>query len=563
MKNTLYLLFLVSSFSILSAQTPIRVDVADVKQEELFIDAQREKVLGNYEKAETLFKAILDKTEENATVYFALAQVLSQLEKDEESVQMAEKAVALEPENIWHKVYLSEIYEKTGNDLKAAGVYEQLVKSYPDKLDYYNSWAFYLIRAQKIEEAIDVYNLIEKEQGISETTVRKKHTLYLGLGDTKKAGKELEALVKNFPTRIEYQHLLASFYTQFNQAEKAKSTYKNILSINPDDPKALLALKGKGNANNKDIYAQLGFLFEKSSIKIDDKIKELLPLIQDAIQSNNPSKLDKTLELTEILVKVHPEEAKAYAARGDLLYNRGELEAAEKNYLKTIELDESVYPVWEQLMYIYWQQKKYNALIDAAEESIDIFPNQARIYFMNGLALQELREHKNALDLFQEANLMVGNNQQLKADLLRQMGISYQELKQYSQADKVFDQAVALNPTSSALLNAYSYALAKRGEQLPKAEQMIEKALKQSPNQAILEHTYAWILYQQGKFKEARKWMESAIEKQADALFIEHYGDILFKLGEKETALANWKKAQELGLQSKELERKIEEQKLN
>jgi len=562
MKNWLHLLLFLSSISILSAQTPIRVDVADVKQEELFIDAQREKVLGNYEKAEALFKVILDKTEENPTVYFSLAQVLSQLEKDEEAIQMAEKAVALESSNTWYKVYLSEIYEKTGNDEKAAIIYEQLAKSYPDEIEYYNSWAFYLIRAQKIEEAIDVYNLIEKRQGISETTVRKKHTLYLGLGDTKKAGKELESLIKTFPKQLEYQHLLASFYTQFNQVDKAKTVYQNILAINPDDSKALLSLKGKSNASN-DIYSQLGFLFEKSSIKIDDKIKELLPLIQDAIQSNNPSKLDKTLELTEILVKVHSEEAKAYAARGDLLYHKGELEDAKTAYLKTIELDESIYPVWEQLMYIYWQRKEYKALINTAEEAIDIFPNQAHIYFLNGLALQELKEHKDALDLFQEASLMVGSNQQLKADLLRQMGISHQELKQFSAADKVFDQAVALNPTSSALLNAYSYALAKRGEQLPKAEQMIEKALKQSPNQAILEHTYAWVLYKQGKFKDARKWIENALGKQADALFIEHYGDILFKLGEKEAALMNWKKAQELGLQSKELERKIEERKLN
>ncbi|MEL6721157.1 MAG: tetratricopeptide repeat protein, partial [Bacteroidota bacterium] len=392
MKNTLYLLLFCWNFTVLFAQTPIRVDVADVKQEELFIDAQREKVLGNYEKAETLFKAILEKTEENATVYFSLAQVLSQLDKDEEAVQMAEKATALEPNNSWYKVYLSEIYEKTGNDLKAAAIYEQLTKVHPEEMDYYNSWAFYLIRAQKIEEAIDVYNLVEKKQGISETTIRKKHTLYLGLGDIKKAGRELETLAKTFPTQLEYQHLLAAFYMQFKQTEKAKSIYQNILSINPDDPKALLALKGENKSSSSDIYTQLGFLFEKSSIKIDDKIQELLPLMEDAIQSNNPSKLDKTLALAEILVKVHPQEAKAYAAYGDLLYYKGELEEAKNTYLKTLELDESVYTVWEQLMYIYWQQKDYDALIDACEEAIDIFPNQAQVYFMllHGLERQAI-----------------------------------------------------------------------------------------------------------------------------------------------------------------------------
>ncbi|MEM9849993.1 MAG: hypothetical protein AAF847_19035, partial [Bacteroidota bacterium] len=80
------------------------------------------------------------------------------------------------------------------------------------------------------------------------------------------------------------------------------------------------------------------------------------------------------------------------------------------------------------------------------------------------------------------------------------------------------------------------------------------------PNQAYLEHTYAWVLHQQQKFKAAKKWIESALEKQETALFVEHYGDILFALGDKTAALEQWKKAQSLGTSSKALEQKIREQ---
>ncbi|MEM9885686.1 MAG: tetratricopeptide repeat protein [Bacteroidota bacterium] len=539
------------------AQTPIRVPVADVKQEEVFINAQLEKLLGNYEKAEELFRAILESHSDEATIYFSFAQVLSQLNKDEEAVKMAEKAVELDKANLWYKVYLTEIYEKAGDDLKAAAIYEALAKSEPDKEEYYNSWAFYLIRAQKIEEAIAVYNAFEKRIGVTESLIRKKHTLYLGLGDTKKAGKELVKLAAAFPNDLAYQHLLAAFYTNFEQPEKAQMIYKNILKINPDDASALMALKSGENNGKEDDYADLKRIFEKPNIEIDAKIKELLPLIEEAIEDNNPTKLNATLSLAETLVKTHPEEAKANAAYGDLLYHSNKLEEAKLAYQKTISLEESVYPVWQQLMYIHLKQNDYEALEKVSEEAVDIFPNQARVYLMNGLALNQLGDYDDAIAILQEASYMVGSNQQLKLDLLTQMAMTYENKKQFSDADKNFQQALEIAPNSVALLNTYSYALAERAEQLPKAELMIKKAMKAQPNQAYLEHTYAWVLHKKKDQKEAQKWIEKALEKQETALFVEHYGDILLARGEKAAALGQWKKAQELGSKSKNLEQKI------
>ncbi|MEM0995223.1 MAG: tetratricopeptide repeat protein, partial [Bacteroidota bacterium] len=494
------------------AQTPVRVPVAEVKQEEVFIDAQREKLLGNYEKSEALFRSILEDNANEAPVYFSFAQVLSQLEKDDEAVKMAEKAVELDKDNLWYKIYLTEIYEKTGNDLKAAAIYEALVKANPNEEEYYNSWAFYLIRAQKIEDAIAVYNAYEKRIGITESLVRKKHTLYLGMGDMKKAGKELEQLAAAFPTNLEYQHLLAAFYDNFGQKDKAQVVYKKILKANPDDASALMALQGNAASKSEDAYADLKRIFEKPNIKIDAKIKELLPLIQDAVATNDPAQLNATLMLAETLVRTHPEEAKANAAYGDLLYHSNKLNEARTAYEKTLTLDESVYSVWEQLMYIHLRQNNYEALEAVSEEAIDIFPNQARVYLMNGLALNQLEEYDDAIDIFQEASFMVGADQQLKLDLLTQMGMTYENMQQTENADKSFTQALEIAPNSVALLNTYSYALAERGEQLAKAEAMIQKATKAQPNQAYLEHTYAWVLHQQQKFKAAKKWIESALE---------------------------------------------------
>jgi len=68
----------------------------------------------------------------------------------------------------------------------------------------------------------------------------------------------------------------------------------------------------------------------------------------------------------------------------------------------------------------------------------------------------------------------------------------------------------------------------------------------------------------QGKFSEAKTWQEKAIAAGGDkeAVLIEHYGDILFKLGDSAGAVVQWKKAKDLGGASELIGRKITEGKL-
>jgi predicted negative regulator of RcsB-dependent stress response len=83
------------------------------------------------------------------------------------------------------------------------------------------------------------------------------------------------------------------------------------------------------------------------------------------------------------------------------------------------------------------------------------------------------------------------------------------------------------------------------------------------PNTASFEDTYAWILFRQKSYAEARVWIEKALvsDKDHSAVQEEHYGDIMFYLGDTNAAVENWKKAKENGAKSPVLERKINERK--
>ena len=114
------------------------------------------------------------------------------------------------------------------------------------------------------------------------------------------------------------------------------------------------------------------------------------------------------------------------------------------------------------------------------------------------------------------------------------------------------------------MLNNYAYYLSERNEELEKAERMSRKCNDLQPGVATYLDTYAWIFYKQGKFSEAKTWQEKAIAAGGDkeAVLIEYYGDILFKLGDSAGAVVQWKKAKDLGGASELIGRKITEGKL-
>ncbi|MDF2431568.1 MAG: hypothetical protein JWP44_1199, partial [Mucilaginibacter sp.] len=109
----------------------------------------------------------------------------------------------------------------------------------------------------------------------------------------------------------------------------------------------------------------------------------------------------------------------------------------------------------------------------------------------------------------------------------------------------------------------YAYYLSLRGEQWDKAARMSKQSNDLQPNNASFEDTYAWILFKQKDYANAKQWIEKAIadDKDNSAVKSEHYGDIMFYLGNIDAAVENWKKAKAHGDHSPALDRKINERK--
>ena len=114
------------------------------------------------------------------------------------------------------------------------------------------------------------------------------------------------------------------------------------------------------------------------------------------------------------------------------------------------------------------------------------------------------------------------------------------------------------------MLNNFSYYLSLRKDKLDKAAEMAKKENDLTPNSSNNEDTYAWVLYSQGKYTEAKTWLEKAIVNGGDknGTILEHYGDVLFRLGNTNDAMSNWQKAKLTGDHSEFLDKKIADKKI-
>ena len=91
---------------------------------------------------------------------------------------------------------------------------------------------------------------------------------------------------------------------------------------------------------------------------------------------------------------------------------------------------------------------------------------------------------------------------------------------------------------------------------------MCEKLMAlESENSTYLD-TYAWVLYKQKKYEKAKELLERALISSDDGTVIEHYGDVLYQLNDKENAVLQWERSKKTGDYSEFLDKKLQDKKL-
>ncbi len=139
------------------------------------------------------------------------------------------------------------------------------------------------------------------------------------------------------------------------------------------------------------------------------------------------------------------------------------------------------------------------------------------------------------------------------------MGDAYNGLGDHAKSDEYYEAVLKVDPLNDHVLNNYSYFLSLRNEKLPRAIQLAQKLVERHPTDATYLDTYAWVLYVSKDYTKAKQYLEKALSNPANVsgTIIEHYGDVLYKLGQPEKAIDQWKAAKVKGNAGPDIDKKI------
>ncbi len=540
---------------ILSSEDSIRI-------KELFYEGLREKTKQNTAESGSYFQKILEIDPSNHAALYELSNVYHLKNQEKEAEKYARNAVTVNSDNKWYWLLLGDIYKKSRNIDQLLLVFDELIRIDPAEEDYYFDKANAFFIQNKNDEAEKVYKEIETRFGISESLIIARQRLYQKQGNTGKATSELESLIAKNPGDMRNYLNLSEVYLKQGDFNKTVETLTKAKNINSSDPYISLALADvyKTQGKNSEAFVELKKAFSDPTLNIDAKVQILLSFFPEL--KKDPKTRTETIELGLITTQTHPADPKAFSVYGDILFQDNQLEKAKNAYKDALKLNNQVYQIWEQLLTIQTNQRDYAAVITDGEEALSLFPNQAPLYFYTAIAYAQTNKHEKALSHLKNAASLEVDNKVFLSQIYSAMGDSYNKLKKFKESDQSYEKALELYPDNTYVLNNYAYYLSLRKENLDRAASMSKRSNEVEPGNASFEDTYAWVLFKQKKYKEAKIWIEKAIKSNKEnSTQLEHYGDILFNLGEKERALEQWKLAKEKGEKSEILEKKIYEKK--
>ncbi len=539
----------------------------------MFIDANKEKALGNYEVSAALFQKCLELDKNNAASAYELSKIYlggsisrTGINKDllNKSLQLAEKAVKEDETNIWYKELLAQIYDVKGDDKNILKTYDELIVLDPKNVEYYSAKATVFERQKDYNKAIETYNKIEEILGINASTSFKKSKQWFMLKKEDKSINEIEKLISAFPQNTDYYQKLAEIHMLNDNENKVIETYERLKKVDPENGQIHLYLYEMYIKKNEpeNAYKEAQLLFQNELIDIDKKVK--IALNYYILTEKDSSYKPKTEELIDLLMTVNPDEAKSFAIAGDYYLREQQKERALNYFITAVNLDQNRYPIWTQVFLTAAELNKHDTIIALGEQCKEFFPNQPTPYYFKGISLLQLNKNEAAIEELVSGKNMVYDNLPLLMQFNSLLGDAYNNTKQYKKSDEAYESVLALDSNNIQVLNNYAYYLSVRKEKLNRALEMSKKTVDYDSESSTFADTYGWIFYQMKQYNEAEKWIKKSIELGGDnsGIIVEHLGDIYFQQNKIELAIQQWKKALKLGGTTENLEKKIKDKKL-
>lgn len=552
--------------------------LSDKKRQEfefVFIEALKQKRVGNLDKAVGFFSNCLEIDPKSAAAMYELSNIYIQRGDFTSAMLLLEKAVKINPNNDWYKILLSQIYQKNKEFERASELLSELAQRNPDNLNFLYLNAILLKEAKLYDKALKEYSKLQKKVGNIDQLVVEKQKILLEKGDKKGAIQEINNLIKSDKKEPKYYGLMADLYLTLKDREKALEYYNKVLEVDPENGFVHLSLANYWLADKKKEKAleeaKKGLISKNLETANKLRFFEILRIEKDKHGLTE----DELASMLTLLMSSDSKDVGIYAYYIDYLLEKTQrikekearlekFKEARVHLRRFVKMHKADPQKWNQLLLIENDLQDTLALYNESIEALKYHSTEPLFYILNAFSAVQQEKYDEAMETLNKGEKFADGKPALKAQFPLNRAEIYFKQNKKKEAFEEFDKALLLNPNDYMALNNYAYYLSlEKDADLNKAEQMSSRVIAANPTNSTYLDTYAWVLFKKKDYRLAKFYMESALSNGGNdsGVLIEHYGDILFHLDKVDEAVENWKKAKEKGVKSETLDKKIKDKK--
>ena len=536
------------------------------KYDYFFLEAMRLKEKKDYASAFGLLQHCLDIHPNAASALYEVSQYYMFLRQVPQGQEALEKAVANAPDNYWYSQGLASLYQQQNELDKAITLLEQMVVRFPAKQDPLFNLLDLYGRQEKYDKVISTLNRLEKHMGKNEQLSMEKFRIYLQMKDDKKAFQEIESLVQEYPMDMRYQVILGDVYLQNGKKQEAYDVYQKVLAAEPDNPMAIFSMASyyKQTGQEELYQQQLDTLLLNKKVTPDTKVGVMRQMIVENEQADKDS--TQIIALFDRIMKQEQDDPQIPMLYAQYLLSKNMESESVPVLEQVVDLDPTNKAARMMLIGAAVKKEDYKQIIKVCEPGIEATPDALEFYYYLAVAYNQAEKPDSVISICKRAleHKTADGKKEIVSEFYSILGDMYHTQKQMKEAYAAYDSALVYNPSNIGALNNYAYYLSVERRDLDKAEEMSYKTVKAEPNNATYLDTYAWILFEKGNYAEARIYIDNAMKSEGgdkSDVIVEHCGDIYYMTGDVDGALTYWKKALEMGSESKTLKQKIEKKK--
>jgi tetratricopeptide (TPR) repeat protein len=458
------------------------------------------------------------------------------------------------------------VAERRGDLATALAEYQAVVENDPEALEVYKDIAQVNLRAGRLDDALKAAEKVKDLSPKDSASLLFLGNVHVARGEFKKAIATYEDALKIDPNNLHVLQNLGNFYAATNP-KLAFDYYDRYLTIEPDAP---------------EIYFHMGLLHQRLGERV-----QAVSAFRKAIDLA-PYNLAPHLALAE-LYEIEKSTAEAIASYqeaakldprnpvlqfklGRVAYDTGRWAIAETAFQNVKALTPQDPAVHYWLARTYEERKAWKQASDAAAEAYKLGKNPQflplQAYYLSmqrrtaecaavleqaraadpknpntllflGMAYLDLRKPEKALPLLEQAAKLAP----AESSAQFQLGVAYDRMNRFEDAIAQFEKVLKIDPKSASALNYLGYTFADKNIRLDEADTLLTKALEIDPKNPAYLDSMGWLRYRQGRYEDAIKALQEAVEKAPDAIIYEHLGDAAYAKGDHRLALESYAKA--------------------